>query len=282
MTEEFREITDDGLNHIKSEEGTILFSYDDNVFPTVPAEDGVPIRGTLTIGTGHTGPDVFIGQRITEKKADELLDKDLDIVEQFIQNNVKVPINDNQHAVLCSFAFNAGIGGLDGSTLLRKLNAGDYEGAGKELLKWNKTTVRVGGKKKKVVSKGLTARRARELALWNAPAGTTITLNEQDVAEPRSTEIADPPVSRGLGWLANIFNMFKRKVDPITGQKVKVQPINPIKSKTNWSVLITILSTLLAWKGIDVPQDVQQNLVVIIPMIGAVVTWIINTFFRSQ
>jgi GH24 family phage-related lysozyme (muramidase) len=69
---------------------------------------------------------------------------------------VKVPITDDQFGALVSFDFNTG--SLHKSTLLKKLNAGDYEGAANEFPKWNKA----GGQ----VLRGLTRRRKSEQNLF--------------------------------------------------------------------------------------------------------------------
>ena len=71
-----------------------------------------------------------------------------------VESLVEVPLTDNQFAALASFTFNLGRGSLAKSTLLRKLNARDYNGAAEEFHKWNKA----GGK----VLGGLVARRAAE------------------------------------------------------------------------------------------------------------------------
>lgn len=71
---------------------------------------------------------------------------------------VKVPLKDNQLAALVSFAYNLGTGRLKASTLLRKLNRGDYVGAANEFPKWC-----FAGKKK---LKGLELRRQSERQLF--------------------------------------------------------------------------------------------------------------------
>ena len=65
-------------------------------------------------------------------------------------------------AALVGFAFNAGTGAFRQSTLLRKLNAGEYDAVPFELAKWNKTTIAG----RRVVSPGLVNRRAAEAGLW--------------------------------------------------------------------------------------------------------------------
>lgn len=116
--------------------------------------------GIWTIGYGHTG-DVEKGEKITKEKADELLDIDLSVFRKGVRNLVKVPLNKNQFGALVSFAYNVGLGNLKSSTLLRMLNAGDYNGAADQLLRWNKSN----GK----VLRGLARRREAERAVFLTP-----------------------------------------------------------------------------------------------------------------
>src|SRR5262249_46356321 len=87
-------------------------------------------------GYGHTGPDVRTGMTISEDRADELLDEDLVRFEDAVSSMVKVPLNDNQFGALVSFAYNIGVGAFSDSTLLKKLNAGNYDVVPGELAKW--------------------------------------------------------------------------------------------------------------------------------------------------
>ncbi len=99
---------------------------------------------------------------MTEEQADELLQDDLAEFERHVSAMLKVEVNENQFAALTSFAYNCGAGNLHGSTLLKKLNAGDFESAANHFLDWNKG--RVHGVM--VVLNGLTARRDAERALF--------------------------------------------------------------------------------------------------------------------
>lgn len=143
-----------GRKFIERFEGLYLKTYNDGV-------------GVATIGYGHTtsagGPPVRWGDVITEAEADQLLKDDLGRVEKDVERLVKVPLNQNQFDALVSFHFNTG--GLGRSTLLKKLNKGDYDSVPSELAKWNKG----GGK----VMRGLTTRRAEEGKLFTKPVGTT-------------------------------------------------------------------------------------------------------------
>jgi lysozyme len=69
-----------------------------------------------------------------------------------------VPLTQNQFDALCDFVFNVGAGNFEESTLLRKLNDGDYGGAASEFDRW----VHSG----QTVLPGLVRRRAAEKALF--------------------------------------------------------------------------------------------------------------------
>ena len=124
-------------------------------FCAVPYND---IGGKPTVGFGHL---IKPGESFTMLTRDEglaLLAKDLIITDNQITKLVKIPLNDNQRVALLSFAFNVGAGALAKSTLLKKLNAGDFEGAAEQFLRWNKA----GGR----VIDGLTKRRLAEQKLF--------------------------------------------------------------------------------------------------------------------
>ena len=125
----------------------------------------VDTDGTPVIGYGLSkvdGRKVRLGDTISVAKADAVLSQQvLDLQEQ-IKSMVAVEINSNQLSALSSFAFNVGIYGLESSTLLKKLNAGDYSGAANEFTRWNKATIRG----QKVVLAGLTRRREAEKQLF--------------------------------------------------------------------------------------------------------------------
>lgn len=135
-------------------------------FKPKPYDDGT---GTITIGYGHTRSAVMPAQ-VTEEEALELLRSDLDHFIQAVANEVRVPINENQFAALVSLAFNIGDRAFANSTLLKKLNSGNYVAASNEFQKWNKVTVN--GQKQRSV--GLSRRRAAEEQLFRTPPQQTV------------------------------------------------------------------------------------------------------------
>ena len=113
--------------------------------------------GIWTIGYGQT-KGIKEGMIWTQQQADELFDTMIKEFETGVKKLVKVTINDNQLGALVSFAYNCGLGNLASSTLLKKLNASDFEGADKEFQKWTKGA----GK----VLPGLVKRRLQEATLF--------------------------------------------------------------------------------------------------------------------
>lgn len=113
--------------------------------------------GVWTIGYGHTR-GVIPGDVITEAEAEALLAEDLEDSEDAVRAFVNVELNQNQFDALVSFVYNLGSGNFNSSTLLRKLNNGDYLGAANEFNRWNKA----GG----VVLSGLVRRRNAEANLF--------------------------------------------------------------------------------------------------------------------
>ena len=144
--------SDKGIALIKQFEGCKLTAYPD------PGTGGAP----WTIGYGWTQPvdgkPVRPGMTIDQATADRLLKTGLVSYENDVSRLVKVKLSQSQFDALVSFTYNLGSRSLSTSTLLSKLNAGDYAGAANEFTRWNKA----GGK----VLNGLTRRREAERALF--------------------------------------------------------------------------------------------------------------------
>ncbi|WP_414160753.1 lysozyme [Serratia sp. BNK-12] len=143
------QISKTGIELIKRFEGLELKAYQDSV-------------GVWTIGYGWTqpvdgkkiGPDMVIDQAT----ANRLLKCGVVQYEQGVNQLVKVKITQGQFDALVSFAYNLGLRSLSTSTLLRKLNASDKQGASNEFGKW----VNAGG----IRLNGLVERREAERVLF--------------------------------------------------------------------------------------------------------------------
>lgn len=148
-----RQINAAGERLIKSFEGFEEVAYPD------PGTGGKP----YTVGWGATedmqGRPFAEGQRITMAEAEALFDKDTDRFEAAVERLAPVA-TDNQFAAMVSLAYNVGEGNFASSTLLRKHNAGDHEGAANEFKRWNRAAGRV--------MRGLTRRREAEAALYRS------------------------------------------------------------------------------------------------------------------
>jgi lysozyme len=116
--------------------------------------------GVLTIGFGNT-EGIKEGMVWTRAEAEAALLRELAQFEAAVDRLVTVELNQNQFDALVSFSYNCGIGALQKSTLLKKLNTGDYKGAASQFKQWNKG----GGR----VLPGLVDRRAREATLFMTP-----------------------------------------------------------------------------------------------------------------
>lgn len=116
-----------GLIAISQYEG-----YSDKVY--------IPVEGDrLTAGFGHAGDDIQrlpIGTLILKSQAYEWLAEDTKTAQDAVKRCVKVPLSQIEFDSFTSFAFNVGTSAFCNSTLVKKLNAGDYYGACTELKRW--------------------------------------------------------------------------------------------------------------------------------------------------
>ena len=134
-----------GTEILKYFEGCKLTAYQDSV-------------GVWTIGYGHT-KGVYDGMTITQDQAEQMLLSELEEYEGYIEDMVTVPLTQNQFDALVVWIYNLGPTNFRNSTLLKELNAGNYNAAGQEITRWNKA----GGK----VLAGLVKRREAEAELFN-------------------------------------------------------------------------------------------------------------------
>lgn len=147
MSNRKRAISKNGLELIKQYEGWSATIYKD-------------VAGYPTIGYGHLIKAGESFTTITRAEGELLLRKDVKIAERGVNELVNVPLSQNMFDALVSFVYNVGAGAFKNSTLLKVLNAGDYQQAQKELARWNKA----GGK----INQGLINRREHEQQLFFA------------------------------------------------------------------------------------------------------------------
>lgn len=155
-----RQMTKLGTEKLIAREGTRARMYYD-------------AAGLPTIGVGHlltraemtSGKIMLDGEAIhwrhglTNEQIARLFDRDNDRAEAAVAESVKVELADHQFDTLVSFVFNVGIAAFKNSTLLRKLNAGDYEAVKHQLGRW----IYAAGKPI------LRSRREEEIVQWETP-----------------------------------------------------------------------------------------------------------------
>lgn len=117
-------LSDNGVKQLVTREGIRLKAYRDT-------------KGILTIGVGHTGPDVTEGLMWTQSQAMGAFRSDVGWAENAV-NTVKAPLNQNMFDALVSFTFNIGAAAFAKSTMKKLLDVGDYKGASEEFDKWHK------------------------------------------------------------------------------------------------------------------------------------------------
>jgi len=166
-------------------EGTELESYQDSV-------------GVWTVCTGHTGT-AAPGQTRTPAECEALLASDLGDAFAAVDRYIHVPLEPETRAAFVSFTFNLGAGKLQRSTLARKANAGDLEGACNELPRW----VYAGGQR----LRGLVNRRKaeRDLCLEG--------VRNAEQADSKSDAVGAGDSASGWGWFDMATQWFTGSVD---------------------------------------------------------------------
>lgn len=149
-----------GAGAIVSHEGMRKVAYVDPV-------------GVVTVCAGHT-KTAKLGQAKTEAECAALLRQDVKHAERAVRRLVTAPVTQVQFDALVSLTFNIGETAFAKSTLLRKANAGDCWGAGREFSRWAKA----GGRE----LPGLVKRRAAERTLWETGCAKKRAISYQTVA----------------------------------------------------------------------------------------------------
>jgi lysozyme len=116
------------LNFIAQQE-----SFSATAYPDPPGQ-----TKTYSIGYGCQVDPANYPNGISRADALSLLQARVAIAQAGVRRLVKVPLTQGQFDALCDFAFNEGVGALQSSTLLRLLNAGDYDAALDQFPYWDK------------------------------------------------------------------------------------------------------------------------------------------------
>ena len=97
----------------------------------------IPVPGDVpTIGFGHT-EGVKLGQTVTVPEALNFLRNDVRVAEEAVKSCVTVPLYPHEYSAYVSLAYNIGRANFCNSTLVQKLNSGDYRGACEEIKRWH-------------------------------------------------------------------------------------------------------------------------------------------------
>lgn len=213
-------ITGRGIEIIKAAESCRLEAY------VCPA-------GVLTIGYGHTGPDVTDGMTITQADADALLKVDLLKFDTAVSSicPASTPL---QHSAMVSLCYNVGIAAFRKSSVARLHKAGKYAEAAQAFALWNKSKGKVLG--------GLVKRRAQEASLYIegiAPDDTPLIVDEPTQAEGEKSLSKSKTV---IGSTVAAASMGASQIGEIATQvswiKDLIQPLLPYMPQISAGLLI--------------------------------------------
>ncbi len=170
--------------------------------------------GRWTLGWGHC-KGVKSGMRATVEECEKFLQEDLNEAGAMVNRFVHVPLSQQQFDALASFVFNIGGGAnFQTSTLLKKLNKGQYDDVPEQIMRWNKA--RVDGVLTPL--KGLTRRRTAEAALFSMDAPLAdeggdlmVQKPEQTATKPlkKSKTLAGAGVAGGAGVMAEVASQLQ-------------------------------------------------------------------------
>ena len=185
--------------------------------------EGIPTIGYGT--TSKSGIPVKMGMVITAKQAEDYMQTTIDkIYGAAVKEYVRVPLRQQEYDALCSFVYNVGGGALKSSTLLRKLNKGQYADVPAELMRWTHS-------KSGNAAKGLRNRRMAEIALWESAGRLTY----EDVADAHNENESAPT-----------YALADNRPKVPSGDK----PIVQSTTMQSFGAMVTTAGAL-AWENID-------------------------------
>lgn len=138
IEENIMAIAESTLDFITKEEGSRNKAYKDS-------------KGLPTIGVGHlikADEPHLLNATLTDEQVKELLKSDLKWCSEAVESSIKVPLSQKQFDALYSLCFNIGETAFRKSTVVRRLNEGDYKGAADAIEMWNKPAVLINRRKR--------------------------------------------------------------------------------------------------------------------------------------
>lgn len=216
------------FDFLQRNEELVLFVYDDAFYPPRKHRRGNPVKGTLTAGYGHTGPELTSEMEVTQALAIQWLQADVEVARTRLGQRIGGIINeltDMQYAALLSFVFN--LGANPTWTIWKRLCARSFDQVPLEMMKFVNQTQVVDGKKVLVKVNGLVKRRALEVQLWaTAEPGSIATDPPSSVTRKAETPPtpADPVppiksgsiIATGASIVASVPIFAKQVIDAAT------------------------------------------------------------------
>jgi lysozyme len=182
--------------------------------------------GVWTIGWGCT-EGVKPGMVWTKEQAEFALRRELAKAEAAVNRLVTVPISQPQFDALVSFTYNCGFGALAKSSLLKRLNAGDVDGAAGAFAMWNKG----GGK----VLRGLVRRRKDEAAMFLSAAEPE--LEPPPMAQAVTVDVSAAPLPKSgtiwgtaAGAIAGVIAYLEQTMAGLLEWAAKLTELSPVQS----------------------------------------------------
>ncbi len=148
---------------------------------------------------------------LTAAQETALLSRTVAPYAEAVRASVRVPLNQNQFDALVSFAYNIGTAGFEGSSTLRRLNAGDAAGAADAMRLWNKSDG--------AVNQGLVNRREQEVRQFNTPAAAAIA---PEAARPSAPARPATPAANDFAAQIATHGDAQARADFAAGRKVVV------------------------------------------------------------
>lgn len=182
-------MSDKGRAALTKREGVRLKAYKDSV-------------GVLTIGIGHTSaagpPNVTPDLVISAAECDQIFSRDLIQYETAVNAACKRDLNQNQFDACVSLCYNIGTGAFARSTVVKRINTADFDGAADAFLMWNRPPEIIG-------------RRKTEVAQFKTPVSGAVP-PPPDIPAPKPPAKPVPVAPHPPSWIAAILSAITKFV----------------------------------------------------------------------